>query len=105
MESSENFESSLAVNGSQMENKFFTVTFDDSFQLVLIYDKLSDREVLTDIGNAQRVFEDRSRQYDAWKITIYYRDKEQIINQVHSFQVLEQGPVRAGVKSSGNFWI
>lgn len=98
MESSENFESSLGVNGSQMKNKFFTVKFDDSFQLASIYDKLSDREVLTDTGNVLRVFEDRPRQYDAWEITSYYRDKEQIINQVHSFQILEQGPVRAGVE-------
>ncbi len=64
--------------GTKIENDFFALTLDDKAVLVSIYDKVNNREVLSEggKGNDFRLFEDMPGAYDAWDIVATYVDRE-----------------------------
>lgn len=80
------------VGDRKMENDFVRVEFDEYMNISRIYDKVNGREVL----KAGRVgcleaFEDYPREYDAWEITDYYKDKRFDVNNVVSVERYECG--------------
>ncbi len=93
-------ESTLLADASGMENDFVKVGFNADMNIVSIYDKCSNRELVKagEKANHLLAFEDKPINWDAWDINIYYNDKMWEINDVESVEVVECGPVRAGVK-------
>ena len=65
-----------ALTGNVVENANFKVELDDSAELVSIFDKKNDREVLSGKGNVFRLYEDLPGKYDAWDIVASYVDRQ-----------------------------
>lgn len=83
-----------------LENEWFRVEFNDKGQFSRIYDKRAKRELLRDgcVGNRIVSYEDRPHNYDAWDINDYYTEKSWEVDSVDAIEVVETGPVRAGLR-------
>lgn len=98
-------EGSVVLGERTMENKFLKVTFDENFNMVSIYDKDADREVIDTAkgpGNQLEVYEDYPRDWDAWEISNYYRQSRYTVDDVASVEPIRDG-ARAGYKVCRRF--
>jgi alpha-mannosidase len=95
--------SNIAAN--TVDNKYFTLTFDENFNVTSIYDKFNNREVLkkNEKANVLQAFEDKPHNFDAWDINIYYQEKMWEVNDVLSVELIEQGPVRTCIQVKRGF--
>jgi len=98
-------ESSICVSENGMENDFVRIEFDGNMHLVSIFDKCNERELVEAGQKANEViaFEDKPYSWDAWDVSIYYNDKSWSVDDVESVEVIETGPVRAGIKIRRSF--
>ena len=94
----------IKVNGNTIENQFFRVVLDQKGNMASIYDKRNDRELIKPGGcaNELQVFEDFPRDYDAWEITNYYKQKMWTIDQVEACEPFFEGAA-AGLKVTKRF--
>jgi len=90
----------LRVTRDMLENRFFRLQLDERAEIVSLLDKRTGREVMApgERGNRLIAFEDRPLNFDAWDINIYYEDKPYPVDDVTSWRVVEEGPLRAGVE-------
>ena len=97
--------SGIIVTPEHIETPFLKIEMDSQANLVSIYDKNSDRQILTacQTGNLLEVYEDRPYQWDAWDINDYYRQKKWNIDDVQGVEVLECGPVRGVLRIRRRF--
>jgi alpha-mannosidase len=97
--------STLQVSPDHLENRFLSIDLDEQGQFCRIYDKTSQRDVLQAgcKGNVLRAFEDKPMQHQNWDIDIYYQQKSWVVDQVASIEVIENGPVRAGLRITRPF--
>lgn len=84
---------SIAVGEKSIENDVIKVIFDDNYHIISVWDKAESREVLAPGAKANRleVFEDYPREYDAWEITDYYKQKMWVADNVNAVTQLENG--------------
>jgi alpha-mannosidase len=96
----------MVVTEKRMENKFFDIVFNEKGNIQSIYDKVNKRNVLKpgQAGNVLQVFEDRPRSDENWNIEIYYPQKMYEIDDVKSVEVIEEGPVRGGIRIVWKFF-
>ena len=80
-----------------LENEFIRASFTDTFELCSVYDKTARREALCGVGNELVAYEDFPRDYDAWEITNYYKEKSYHIDEVVSAEPFSDG-IRVGVR-------
>jgi alpha-mannosidase len=94
--------SNIDISEDRMENRFYRIQFNKVGQIISIYDKRLDREVLAknERGNVLQVFEDKPLAFDAWDIDIYYQEKMLEVQDLVERRVIENGPLR-GVLSLG----
>ncbi|MBS3820609.1 MAG: alpha-mannosidase, partial [Phycisphaerae bacterium] len=90
-----------------LENEYLRAVFNESGELVRLYDKQADREVLLDkrASNVFRMYEDTPGHYEAWDIVDTYREHEIALQRIANIAVDEQGPIRASLmieKTLGN---
>lgn len=87
--------SEIAVGERSIENDLIRVLFDEKYQIISIFDKAENREVLAPgaVGNRLEVFEDYPRAFDAWEITDYYRQKMWIVDDVSAVERYPNGLV------------
>lgn len=90
----------MRVSNYCMENKFFKIVFDEHCNIISLYDKLNDREVIKkgEKANVLQAFEDKPAEYDNWNVDIYYRDKMWEIDDLSDAEIVENGPVRCTLK-------
>ncbi len=90
-------DSVLEVSEYLLENRFVQVRFNEHGDIIGIYDKTNQRQVLAKnaIGNQLQAFEDRPVDWDAWDIDIFYDEKMWLPEPARSIAVLESGPLRA----------
>ncbi len=79
-----------------LENSQLYVEFNSWGDLVRVYDKQAEREVLArgSIANQFQAFEDRPLSFDAWDVDIYYDDKVYLAEPASSIRMIEDGPIR-----------
>jgi len=96
---------SMKVSPDYMENEFFSIKIDDKGTFASIFDKINKREVLKagQRGNQIQAFEDKPMRYDNWDIDIYYQEKMWEVDDVEKIEVLENGPVRSGIRIQKKF--
>ncbi len=89
-------DASLSVSPTLLENGHLRVELDENGDVVRIYDKGNQREVLPagGIANQFQAFEDRPLAPDAWDVDIFYDDKMWLADPAASVQVVESGPLR-----------
>ena len=81
------------VGEKRIENEFVAVLFDDNMNICRIYDKKNGRDVLKygEVGNRLEAYEDYPKNWDAWEITNYYKDKKHLVDEVVSCEKYECG--------------
>ncbi len=79
-----------------LENAYLRVEFNDSGDIIRIFDKSHKREALPAgaIANRFIAFEDRPKNWDAWDIDIFYDDKYWFSEPAASIKIVENGPLR-----------
>jgi alpha-mannosidase len=95
----------IQIGKSFIKNKYFDICFDEEQNITSIFDKLNNRQILKagNRGNVLKAFEDKPHNYDAWDINIYYQEKMWEVNDVEKVEVIEDGPVRSGIKIERKF--
>lgn len=91
--------SCLNENIEKLDNKFFTIKFDKDMNIISLFDKVNNRQVLKkeEKANTLFAFEDKPHNNDAWDINVYYQEKMWEINEVESVEIGECGPVRSSL--------
>ena len=90
-----NADSKVKLNGLTAENEYYILTLNETGQIIRLYDKRVQREVLTDKGNVLVAFEDYPTKYDAWELEDYYKLKGYELNGKASITTITDG-TRAG---------
>ena len=90
-------ETGLKAEPQLLENPYVRLELNDDGDIVRIFDKINQREVLAKggLGNQFQAFEDRPLNWDAWDIDIFYDDKVWHSEPASRVRVLEQGPLVA----------
>lgn len=95
-------ESHLTVTPTQLENDYLRVTFDACGDIIGIYDKVHEREVIPPgtIANQYQAFEDYPLRVglEAWDLEIFYDDKMWTADPASSVRVAESGPLRGSLE-------
>lgn len=92
----------VTLNGKTVETDCIKAVFDDSWQIVSLYDKTNRRQVLTGTGNELRLYADRPDCYDAWEWQSYSRDSYKVIDNVDNVEYINDG-ARFGIKIERSF--
>ncbi len=76
-----------------IENDILRVHFDEKYHIDSIYDKENDREVIPfgEAANVLTVYEDYPREFDAWEITDYYKQKYWTVDDVAEVETIKNG--------------
>ncbi len=96
---------SVQATDSTLENELIRVTFNRSGEIVSLWDKVVQREVITTggVGNHFQLYEDIPGKYDAWDIVATYAEHEIDISGNFSLIVDENGPLRASLRLEKSF--
>jgi alpha-mannosidase len=82
----------------RLENPFLRVELNADGEIVRIWDKLREREVLAGTGNVFQAFDDRPVNWDAWDIDVFYEDTQWSAQPATRVRLLESGPLVATVE-------
>jgi alpha-mannosidase len=90
----------LSVGLDHLENQFVRAEFNDQGDLIRLYDKKAQRDVMppNTVGNQFQAFEDRPLQWDAWDIDIFYDDKQYLADPATTIRIVETGPLRVMIE-------
>ena len=90
----------LHITPTSLENRFLRVELSTEGDIIGIYDKANQRDVLPAgaVANQLQAFEDRPLNWDAWDIDIYYEDKMMLAGPAVEIQIIESGPLRAALR-------
>jgi alpha-mannosidase len=93
------------ATGSSLENDHLRIELDDQGLLSSILDKSAGREVLAPgaRGNRFQLHPDYPNFYDAWDIDRFAFDRTVEVDEVEAMEVVEDGPLRAGVRITRRF--
>jgi len=85
---------------SEVQTPYYQIQFNEAFEMVSLFDKSAQRELLPDgkVGNRLVAYEDMSMAYDAWDIDIYYKKKPYVVEQLVSAKLIESGPIRQTIE-------
>lgn len=88
-----------------LESVFYRIEFNESGQIVRIYDKEFKREVLSGggLGNELCVFEDKPHQFEAWNTEIYAYQKHKSITELEQAEITEEGRLKKAVRFKYRF--
>lgn len=91
--------SNVTATERSLENAFYRLELDDAGAISSLVDKRVGRE-LCQSGcrlNELQVFEDFPRDYDAWELSRYYKDKMWLVDELCSSEVVEES-TRRGIR-------
>jgi alpha-mannosidase len=96
---------SVAAGPGWIENARLRVEIDGEGLLASLYDKVAHRQVLAPglRGNALWLYDDQPAKWDAWDIDEFYADRGHVLREVASVEVVEEGPLRAGIRVRRRF--
>ena len=96
---------SVQATDSTLENELIRVTFNRSGEIVSLWDKEEQREVIVsgERGNRFQLYEDIPGKYDAWDIVASYAEHEIDISGDATLVVDETGPLRASLRLEKSF--
>jgi alpha-mannosidase len=92
--------STVTAGDRFLENEHLRVEFNDSGDIVSIWDKEHRRQVLASgkAGNVLALYEDKPASFiDSWDIDAFYREKEPLYPRLLSMEVIARGPIKAAV--------
>jgi alpha-mannosidase len=92
--------SKVQATPNTLENALLRATFNTEGELVSLWDKAYEREVILtgQRGNRFQLFEDTPGKYDAWDIVASYSEHEVAIPAGGALRIEENGPLRAALR-------
>jgi alpha-mannosidase len=95
----------MGTSETVLENDYITVGLDEHGQLVSVFDKESNREVLVhgQKGNVLLMAEDLPIFWDAWDIDRFYRKVVKPVVGNESMELISAGPIEARVRVTRRF--
>ena len=98
--SSNKVDAVFSVNGKSIETPFYQVEFNQAGQFTSIWDKENKMQVLADgeRGNVLQMFEDKPLAHEAWDIDMFYQEKMREIDEITSFEVVENTNLKLVVR-------
>ena len=92
-------DTAIIVAEKHLENKFYSIDFDENYEIISIFDKVNAREILkpNTKGNVLIAYEDVSIEYDAWEVRDFYTEKVYPINTLKKCEFVDFG-AKKGVK-------
>lgn len=92
------FECGVCFDGNKIETSALAITFNDNYEIVSIYDKRADRELVKKGEKCEiRVYADWPDTYDGWEWQNYSRGEWKTVSEVTSAERISDG-VRAGIR-------
>ena len=90
--------SNVVAGDYLLENDFVKVDFDKDFNIVSVYDKKADRQVLK-FGQKIKftAYEDINYMYDAWELSKFYTEKPYDVDDVIKHEIIAENG-RKGIK-------
>ncbi len=84
------------VSENSIDNRYFSVKFDENGFMTSVYDKLEDRELLREgeKGNRIVVYEDFPTNFDGWEISHYTRLKGKEVTELVSVKPYQNGAAK-----------
>lgn len=79
------------------DNAYLTAKIDESGKLVGLFDKIAQREALSEPGNMFELYEDLPLKYDAWEIEPYHVETKTVCDGAISATVSSTSALRAEV--------
>ncbi|MDY5642985.1 MAG: alpha-mannosidase [Candidatus Faecousia sp.] len=91
--------SHVRADSRHLENDCLRLELDETGAICSLFDKRANRELCKEGSriNELRVYEDFPRDYDAWELSRYYKDKMWVADEVLSAQVVDEGG-RKGIR-------
>jgi alpha-mannosidase len=95
----EDKKSSVAVSVNSIENQFYKIKFDEKGNIISLYDKTAQRDMVANQGAINRIcaYEDYPKTFDAWDINEYYIDKVWNVDNIKNIEPIFEN-CRAGLK-------
>jgi alpha-mannosidase len=83
-----------------LHNAYYDLVLDTHGEIQRLYDKQAERDVFIDgqTGNQLVAYEDRSLNFDAWDIDLFYEEKPYPLRSTPVLRIVEEGPVRVTVE-------
>ena len=85
----------VSITNRTMENGLLRVEWDEAGLLTSIWDKESEREVLSGLGNLLQLHDDNPARWDAWDLDATYRDEAVDLIDLRRMQIEANHPLRA----------
>lgn len=92
----------VEVTDNTLENSKIKVVLDEKMHIASIFDKENQKEVLCGAGNHLVAYEDIPKEWDAWEISSYYKDKSWTIDGVSKVEKIDLG-VKKGIRVERKF--
>ena len=92
-------ESTVSIDGKCVETPHFRVLFNDSWQIVSVFDKRCDRELITsgEAANAIEIYPDYPDKDDNWEWQEYSLDEHRVLTAFDSVETVSDG-ARHGIR-------
>ncbi|MBE6667561.1 MAG: alpha-mannosidase [Ruminococcaceae bacterium] len=92
-------ENNVSIIGNTVETDRLKVVFDDAWQMISVFDKQNERELLKKnaVANELRIHADYPGYYDAWEWKSYSLDDYKSVTDVQSVETVDDG-ARKGIK-------
>lgn len=91
-------EKTVFADTRRLENENLKVTFDENGDILSVFDKKHDREVLCGKGNVLTVYQDKPIHESAWNLEYDYKMTPYEVKAVQSVSVFENSAVRGEIK-------
>lgn len=98
-------ENALVVSPQRLENRFYRIALNERGQLISLWDKGHEREVLAAGARANvfQAFLDKPLQFDAWDIDAFYQERMDEVGELVEAVVEETGPLRGALRLSWRY--
>lgn len=88
----------IGENMRILENGFYRIVFDEAGEMISVFDKSNNREVLKGKGNVLIGYLDRPGYFESWDIAADFEKRAFPIQDVEEMKLIENGPLRWTMK-------
>jgi len=86
-----------------LENEYLRVTFGENGEIMSVYDKENEREVLTGNANKLTIYQDKPIHESAWNLEFDYQMKSFPLDRADSIEVTESSEIKGEIKIVKSF--
>lgn len=90
--------SPVSATQNSLENEFLLAHFDERGELVSLFDKQDQRELMSAPGNSFSLYKDVPSMWDAWDVDSMAEMQPMITNEPVTLQLIDSGPLVGRIK-------